>query len=61
MRAVVTETEIHIIPEDANEEYALRQWNKDHAIPLRGFVLEVQTKPEADHLYRYRFVRDSKQ
>ena len=61
MKAVITETEIHIIPEDANEEYALRQWNKDHVSPLRGFIIEVQTKPEEDHLYRYRVESESKQ
>lgn len=55
MKAIVSETEIYIVPEDANEEFALRQWNSAHAIPLRGFILEVQTKPVPDHLYRYRF------
>ncbi len=56
MKAVVSEREIRIVPEDANEEYALRMWTKDERPHREGFVLEVQTKPgEPNHQHRFRF------
>lgn len=59
MKAVIEENEIRIIPEDANEEYALRQWTASQANPQSsGFVLEVQAGPRVTHGHRYRFTKD---
>jgi hypothetical protein len=55
MKAIVSETNIRIVPEDANEEFALRQWNFRHDRDGEGFILEVREDPEADFGHRYRF------
>jgi hypothetical protein len=57
MRAEIYENKIRIIPENSNEEYALRQWNSAHGNhPKVGFVLEVHTMQEAlvyARIYRF--------
>ncbi len=60
MRAEITESEIYIIPENRNEEYALRKWNEGH-FSGKSFILEVQNGPIATHGNRYRFERQMEQ
>lgn len=60
MKAEISENEIRIIPENTNEEYALRHWNTHHnSCPKISFILEVNTQIEAEfHASRYRFEGD---
>ncbi len=58
MKAVLSENEVVVVPEDANEEFALRQWNKNHETD-EPFIL-VMTSPLTFN-DRYRFNKYEKQ
>ena len=59
MKAVIEENEVCIVPENPNEEYALREWVLRRSRPEDdGFVLEVQAGPAMTHAHRYRFKKD---